>query len=73
MISADRDTVARLGGSPVQRARTSQVLDEAAKLVAEGELRPFVTQTFPLDEAPTALRIVEGGNAHGKIVIEVSR
>ncbi|WP_330309983.1 MULTISPECIES: NADP-dependent oxidoreductase [unclassified Streptomyces] len=72
ITGADRETVARLGGVPVARARTAAVLDEVAKLVVDGELRPFVTRTFPLDLAGEALRTVEDGHARGKIVIEVS-
>ncbi|WP_369244165.1 NADP-dependent oxidoreductase [Streptomyces sp. R41] len=72
ITGADRETVARLGGVPVARARTAAVLDEVAKLVVDGKLRPFVTRTFPLDRAGEALRTVEDGHARGKIVIEVS-
>lgn len=71
ITGADRRTAARLGGGPVERARNAAVLDEVAKLVVEGKLRPFVTQTFPLDRAGEALRTVEDGHARGKIVIEV--
>ncbi|MFF4351271.1 NADP-dependent oxidoreductase [Streptomyces sp. NPDC001530] len=71
ITGADRDTVARLGGVPVARARTAAVLDEVAKLAVDGTLRPFVTRTFPLDRAAEALRTVEDGHARGKIVIEV--
>lgn len=71
ITGADRETVARLGGAPVARARTADVLDEVAKLVVDGKLRPFVTRTFPIDGAGAALRTVEDGHARGKIVIEV--
>jgi NADPH:quinone reductase-like Zn-dependent oxidoreductase len=72
LISAgDRGTVAALGGSPVVRNRSRAVLDALAGLVADGVLRPFVTETFPLSEAPRALRAVEDGHARGKVVIEV--
>ncbi|MFI6492994.1 NADP-dependent oxidoreductase [Streptomyces sp. NPDC050564] len=72
ITGADRETVARLGGVPVARARTAAVLDEVAQLVVDGKLRPFVTRTFPLDRAGEAPRTVEDGHARGKIVIEVS-
>jgi NADPH:quinone reductase-like Zn-dependent oxidoreductase len=72
ITGADRETVARLGGVPVARARTAAVLDEVAQLVVHGKLRPFVTRRFPLDRAGEALRTVEDGHARGKIVIEVS-
>jgi NADPH:quinone reductase-like Zn-dependent oxidoreductase len=73
ITAADRETVARLGGSPVARARSRAVLDAVAQLVVEGVLRPFVTATFPLERAPEALRMVEEGHARGKVVIEVTR
>jgi len=69
---ADRAVVARLGGAPVERARTSAVLDAVAQLVSDGVLDPKVSQTFPLDQADQALRAVEQGHAQGKVVIEVS-
>jgi NADPH:quinone reductase-like Zn-dependent oxidoreductase len=72
ITAADRETVARLGGSPVRRARDRAVLDAVARLAVEGVLRPYVTETFPLDRAPEALRKVEEGHARGKIVIEVA-
>ncbi|PBC65526.1 NADPH:quinone reductase [Streptomyces sp. Tue6028] len=72
ITGADRPTVARLGGAPVERARTAAVLDEVARLVVEGRLRPFVTLTVPLDRAGEALRTIEEGHTRGKIVIEVS-
>ncbi len=72
ITAADRETVARLGGSPVARARNRAVLDAVAEQVAAGVLRPFVTSTYPLYRAPEALRVVEQGHARGKIVIEVA-
>ena len=73
LISAgDRATVARLGGSPVARARNRQVLDAVAQLVISGVLNPFVIHTFPLSQAAQALRLVEDGHAQGKVVIEVT-
>jgi NADPH:quinone reductase-like Zn-dependent oxidoreductase len=67
----DAATAARLGGSPVARARNRAVLDAVAQLAVGGVLNPFVTATFPLDQAPQALRTVEDGHARGKIVIVV--
>ncbi|MFJ2645409.1 NADP-dependent oxidoreductase [Streptomyces sp. NPDC087420] len=72
LISAgDRQTIARLGGEPVLRLRNAEVLDEVAKLVVSGTLRPYVTRTFPLERAGEALRAVEEGHIKGKIVIEI--
>ncbi|MET7702183.1 NADP-dependent oxidoreductase [Streptomyces sp. NPDC005485] len=69
---ASQEAAERLGGARVARARTAAVLDEVAKLVVDGRLRPFVTQSFPLEGAAEALRTVEDGHARGKIVIEVA-
>ena len=44
-------------------------LDEIAKLIDSGGLRPVVDQTYPFDEAPQALAHVEGGRTKGKVVI----
>lgn len=71
ITAGGKDIVGRLGGAPVARARTAAVLDEVARLVVDGSLRPLVTRTFPLDRAAEALRTVEEGHARGKIVIEV--
>ncbi|MFC4469558.1 zinc-binding alcohol dehydrogenase family protein [Streptomyces xiangluensis] len=71
ITAGGKDIVGRLGGAPVARARTAAILDEVAHLVADGKLNPFVTQTFPLTRAVEALRLVEGGHARGKIVIEI--
>lgn len=73
LISAGgKPLVEELGGAAVRRARTAAVLDEVARLVAEGVLRTHVTRTFPLDRAGEALRAVEDGHALGKTVIEVT-
>lgn len=69
---ASQEAAERLGGARVARARTAAVLDEVARLVVDGRLLPFVTQTFPLEKAGEALRTVEDGHARGKIVIEVA-
>ncbi|MFC6083591.1 NADP-dependent oxidoreductase [Sphaerisporangium aureirubrum] len=72
ITAADRAAVALLGGEPVARKRDRDVLDAVASLTVRGVLRPFVTATYPLEEAPAALRAVEEGHARGKIVIEVT-
>jgi NADPH:quinone reductase-like Zn-dependent oxidoreductase len=71
ITAGGKDIVGRLGGTPVARARNAAILDEVARLVADGKLNPLVTQTFPLSRAGEALRLVEDGHARGKIVIEI--
>ena len=68
---ADRALVARLGGSGVERNRSSGVLAELAALVADGRLDPHVTETFDLQDAREALARVETGRAEGKIALRV--
>jgi NADPH:quinone reductase-like Zn-dependent oxidoreductase len=70
--AADRPTVAALGGSAVERRRTGSVLAEVARLVADGVLDPHVTEVRPLDEARSALALVEGGHALGKVVLRIT-
>ncbi|ATL32028.1 NADP-dependent oxidoreductase [Streptomyces formicae] len=72
ITAAAKEAVAELGGAPVARARTAEVLDQVALLAVAGVLRPHVTATYPLERADEALRAVEDGHAQGKIVIEVT-
>jgi NADPH:quinone reductase-like Zn-dependent oxidoreductase len=74
LVSAgDRAIVARLGGAFVARARDQATLDTVAQLVINGALNPYVSHTFPLDQAAQALHLVEEGHVRGKVVIEVTQ
>lgn len=54
-------------------AHHGEILSQAARLVEAGKLRPQVaSQRFALDQADDAFRLLEGGGADGKIVLEVS-
>lgn len=66
---ADKALVSTLGGRDVARDRSTRVLTELARLVAEGELDPHVTEVRPLTEAGAALALVEEGHARGKVVL----
>ena len=46
-------------------------LEELARLAEAGELTPVIERTFPLEEAPEAIRHLEQGRARGKVVIRV--
>ena len=72
ITAVDPATASEYGGSPVERARNSQVLDAVAVLVESGSLNPFVSKVFPFDEAADALALVEAGHAQGKVVLEIS-
>ncbi len=41
-------------------------------LIEEGKLAPVIDRTFPLGEAPQAIRYLEEGHARGKVVLTVS-
>jgi len=69
---ADKPLVRELGGDEVPRDRSTAVLTELARLVAAGELDPHVSEIFPFDEAPAAMRAVEGGHALGKVALRAS-
>lgn len=43
-----------------------------AGLMADGTLRPAIDRTFPLAEAPEAIRYVLSGEARGKVVVTVA-
>ena len=46
-------------------------LDALTELIDAGQLRPCVDRTYPLADAPEAMRRLEAGRARGKLVIEL--
>lgn len=48
-------------------------LERLAQLVEAGELTPIIDKTFPLHEAPDAMRHLVAGHARGKLVITVTK
>ncbi|MBT8369168.1 MAG: zinc-binding dehydrogenase [Deltaproteobacteria bacterium] len=51
--------------------RNRERLDQLAKLVREGRLKPVVETTLPLTDAARAHEMVEGGHVGGKVVLVV--
>jgi NADPH:quinone reductase-like Zn-dependent oxidoreductase len=47
-------------------------LEEIARLAASGALKSHITKVLPLDKAREALDLNQGGNSHGKIVLQVA-
>ena len=41
------------------------------ELIEAGKVTPVIDRTFPLVEAPEAIRYLEAGHARGKVVITV--
>ncbi|HET8994432.1 MAG TPA: NADP-dependent oxidoreductase [Rhodococcus sp. (in: high G+C Gram-positive bacteria)] len=68
---ADPALGSELGGSGVDRRRTTEAFTRVAALVETGVLDPRIEQTFPLGEAGRALALVEEGHARGKVVVTV--
>jgi NADPH:quinone reductase-like Zn-dependent oxidoreductase len=48
-------------------------LERLARLIEAGELTPTIDKTYPLDQAPNAMRHLQAGQARGKIVITVTQ
>jgi NADPH:quinone reductase-like Zn-dependent oxidoreductase len=42
-----------------------------AELIESGQITPVVDRTYPLTEAPEAIRYLEQGHARGKVAIAV--
>jgi NADPH:quinone reductase-like Zn-dependent oxidoreductase len=45
------------------------ILEELRSLLEKGKLTPIVDRVFPLEEAPAALRRLQGGAAKGRILL----
>jgi NADPH:quinone reductase-like Zn-dependent oxidoreductase len=50
----------------------TSVLDEIAKLIDSGKLKPIIETVLPLSEARQAQELNESGHARGKIVLKVA-
>lgn len=48
-------------------------LERLARLIEGGQLTPRIDKTYPLDQAPEAMRHLETGQARGKVVITVAQ
>ena len=46
-------------------------LEYLTTLIEEGKVTPVIDRTFPLREAPEAIRYLAQGNSGGKIVVTV--
>ena len=46
-------------------------LEVLREFIEAGKLRPLIGRTYPLGEAPEAMRALEAGNTRGKVVITV--
>jgi NADPH:quinone reductase-like Zn-dependent oxidoreductase len=46
-------------------------LESLTELIEAGKVTPVIDRTYPLSEAPAAMRYLEAGHARGKVVITV--
>ncbi len=51
---------------------TSKYLMDLKLLVETGKVKPFIGQTFPLEETARALAFIETGRARGKVLVSVA-
>ncbi len=56
---------------PLTSKERSEDLVVLKELIEAGKLTPIIDRTYPLGEAPEAIRHLEAGHARGKIVIRV--
>jgi NADPH:quinone reductase-like Zn-dependent oxidoreductase len=66
--------LSRFVGQKLTTFVSTQVLDDLIvlkELIEAGKVTPVIDRTYPLAEAPQAIRYVEHGHARGKVVITV--
>jgi NADPH:quinone reductase-like Zn-dependent oxidoreductase len=56
---------------PFTSKERSEDLVALKELIEAGKVTPVIDRTYPLSEAPEAIRYLEAGHARGKIVIRV--
>jgi NADPH2:quinone reductase len=56
---------------PAARRHQQDILDRCAEHIEAGRLRPHVGRVFSLEEAADAHRLVGGGHAQGKVVLDI--
>jgi len=55
-----------------EQLRQRDILDQARKLASEGNLRSYITKTYPLDDIQSAHDEVSKGKNMGKIVLTIA-
>jgi enoyl reductase len=67
--TVDQEAADRLGIRRLRGERSAERLAALAQLAADGALRLPIQQTFPLERAAEAHRVLEGGHVRGKLVL----
>jgi NADPH:quinone reductase-like Zn-dependent oxidoreductase len=68
----DDATAAGMRASHYKVSADGSTLAVISRLLESGDVRVFVDQVFPLDQAAEAHRALEGGHTRGKMVLKVS-
>ncbi len=68
-ISLELMLTPMLKGMAEEQQAQTRILEQCARLCDKGELKIHVGQTFPLEEAAAAHRLLEQGSMTGKIVL----
>ena len=55
----------------VMSRERSTVYERLTDLIEAGTVTPSLERTFPLDEAPAAMRLLEAGEVRGKVAVTV--
>lgn len=53
------------------RSEQTRILETGARLIEEGKLKVLVSNTFPLEQAAEAHRLIEEGHTAGKVVLTI--
>ena len=74
-ITTDKDVLAKknIHGEAYMAQSYPDQLNEIARLIDEGKIKPIVADIMPLDKAAEAQRISAEGHTRGKIVLEVTQ
>lgn len=65
-----------IGGKKVRlltAKASARDLEFIISLVEEGQVKPVIDRTYPLEETPAAVRYISQGHARGKVVIQVNQ
>ena len=63
--------VRRPDADDVHRAENAEDLIALTELIEAGKVTPVIDRTYPLAEAPEAIRYLEEGRARGKVVVAI--
>jgi NADPH:quinone reductase-like Zn-dependent oxidoreductase len=60
-----------VGGLVIDPSQAAADLLVLAELITSGKVTPVIDKTYPLSQAPDAIRYMQEGHARGKVVITI--